>query len=54
MLPLNQLRDALVREGIADRDNIKVLDKASVRQLKFIYLINFQKISLFLIKLISL
>jgi hypothetical protein len=29
-LPLNQLRDALIREGITDRDNIKVLDKASV------------------------
>ncbi len=29
-LPLNQLRDALIREGVRDRDNIKVLDKASV------------------------
>ena len=29
-LPLNQLKDALIRESITDRDNIKVLDKASV------------------------
>jgi non-canonical poly(A) RNA polymerase PAPD5/7 len=31
-LPLNQLKEALIREGISDRDNIKVLDKASVSQ----------------------
>ena len=29
-LPLNQLKDALIRENVTDRDNIKVLDKASV------------------------
>lgn len=31
-LPLNQLKDALIRESVTDRDNIKVLDKASVRK----------------------
>lgn len=30
VLPLNQLKDALIRENVTDRDNIKVLDKASV------------------------
>jgi len=33
-LPLNQLKDALIRESITDRDNIKVLDKASVPIIK--------------------
>lgn len=33
-LPLNQLKDALIRENVTDRDNIKVLDKASVPIIK--------------------
>lgn len=33
-LPLNQLKDALIRESVTDRDNIKVLDKASVPIIK--------------------
>ena len=33
-LPLNQLRDALIREHVTDRENIKVLDKASVPIIK--------------------
>lgn len=34
-LPLIPLRDALIREAITDRDNIKVLDKASVSDFKY-------------------
>jgi non-canonical poly(A) RNA polymerase PAPD5/7 len=33
-LPLNQLKDALIRESVTDKDNIKVLDKASVPIIK--------------------
>jgi non-canonical poly(A) RNA polymerase PAPD5/7 len=33
-LPLNQLKDALIRECVTDRENIKVLDKASVPIIK--------------------
>jgi len=33
-LPLNQLKDALIRECVTDKDNIKVLDKASVPIIK--------------------
>ncbi|CAF0714334.1 unnamed protein product [Brachionus calyciflorus] len=34
VLPLNQLKEALIRENVTDRENIKVLDKASVPIIK--------------------
>ncbi len=35
-LPLNLLKEALIRERITDQDNIKVLDKASVPIIKIV------------------
>ncbi|RNA38218.1 PAP-associated domain-containing [Brachionus plicatilis] len=34
VLPLNPLKEALIRENVTDKDNIKVLDKASVPIIK--------------------
>jgi non-canonical poly(A) RNA polymerase PAPD5/7 len=39
-LPLTKLRDALIREGICDSRNIKVLDKATVKFYCFFFLFN--------------